>query len=135
VLPRDARLTTATEFAAVVRSGQRAGTRRLVVHLLSTGQQAPPRAGFVVSAKVGNSVVRHRVTRRLRPLVREQLATLGDGVALVVRALPTAAVATSGELGVDLKSGLASALRKSRPARRIPATQSAPEPVGSGGPQ
>ena len=113
VLPEDARLRTAADFAAVVRDGRRAGTRRLVVHLLPTGQQVPPRAGFVVSAKVGNSVVRHRVTRRLRPLVREQLGTLAPGTAVVVRALPSAATATSAELGLDLRSGLAAAVRKS----------------------
>lgn len=73
---------------------------------------AQPRAGFVVSAKVGNSVVRHRVTRRLRPLVREQLNRLGPGTDLVIRALPSAATASSAELAVDLKSGLRAALRK-----------------------
>ena len=96
----------------MVRTGRRAGTRRLVVHLLPTGQQQPPRAGFVVSAKVGNSVVRHRITRRLRPLVREQLLTLAPGTDLVIRALPTAVGASSTELGDDLRSGLAAAVRK-----------------------
>ena len=68
---------------------------------------ASRRAGFVVPAKVGNSVVRHRVTRRLRPLVRQQLASLPSGTDVVVRALPSAATATSAELGPDLRSGLA----------------------------
>jgi ribonuclease P protein component len=113
VLPVAARLRSAADFASVVRAGNRAGTRRLVVHLLSTGQDRPPRAGFVVSAKVGNSVVRHRITRRLRPLVRDQLAGMAPGTALVIRALPSAAAATSAELGLDLKSGLAAAVRKS----------------------
>jgi len=125
VLPAGARLRTAAEFAAVVKGGRRAGTRRLVVHLLPTGERLPPRAGFVVSSKVGNSVVRHRVTRRLRPLVREQLDSLPTGTALVVRALPAAATATSAELGVDLRSGLTSAVRKSA------ATPSKTRPSGS----
>ncbi|WP_090475463.1 ribonuclease P protein component [Nakamurella panacisegetis] len=125
MLPVDARLHSAAEFAAVVRTGRRAGTRRLVVHLLPTGQPKPPRAGFVVSAKVGNSVVRHRITRRLRPLVREQLLTLAPGMDLVIRALPTAADASSAELGEDLRSGLAAAVRKagrsaSAPGRSVP---------------
>lgn len=115
MLPAQARLTTAAQFAAVVRGGRRAGTRRLVVHLLPSERQVPPRAGFVVSGKVGNSVVRHRVTRRLRPLVREQLDSLPAGTAVVIRALPSAATATSAELGVDLRSGLAAAIRKSAP--------------------
>ena len=79
MLPAGSRLHTSDDFAAVVRSGRRAGTRHLVVHLLGTGRAVAPRAGFVVSAKVGNAVVRHRVTRRLRPLVRRELAGLPDG--------------------------------------------------------
>jgi ribonuclease P protein component len=83
-----------------------------VVHLLGTGRPTPPRAGFVVSGKVGNSVVRHRVTRRLRPLVRRELAGLAAGTDVVVRALPAAAAASSVDLGRDLRSGLAAAERK-----------------------
>jgi len=112
VLPADARLRTAGDFAAVVKGGRRAGTKRLVVHVLATQQQVPARAGFVVSAKVGNSVVRHRVTRRLRPLVRGELSSLPNGTALVIRALPSAATATSVELASDLRSGLVAAMRK-----------------------
>ena len=103
----------------MVRTGRRAGTRRLVVHLLLTGQSQPPRAGFVVSAKVGNSVIRHRITRRLRPLVRQQLLTLAPGTDLVIRALPTTVGATSAELGDDLRAGVAAAVRKAgRPTQQ-----------------
>jgi ribonuclease P protein component len=65
-----------------------------------------PRAGFVVGRAVGNSVVRHRVTRRLRALVREELERLPATADLVVRARPDAATATSRRLGRDLSSGL-----------------------------
>lgn len=119
MLPVDARLHSAAEFTAVVRGGRRAGARRLVVHLLLTGQERQPRAGFVVSAKVGNSVVRHRITRRLRPLVRQQLLTLPAGTDLVIRALPTAADASSVELGDDLRSGLDAAVRKAGRSVRL----------------
>ena len=112
MLPAGSRLHTSDDFAAVVRSGRRAGTRHLVVHLLGTGRTLAPRAGFVVSAKVGNAVVRHRVTRRLRPLVRRELAGLPAGTDLVVRALPAAAAASSVDLGRDLHSGIVSAQRK-----------------------
>ena len=117
MLPRESRLRTAADFAAVIKAGRRAGTRLLVVHALVEDRPSVPQAGFVVSGKVGNSVVRHRVTRRLRPLVRAQLAVLAPGTAVVVRALPAAAVATSGELGADLRSGLTSALRKATSGR------------------
>ena len=112
MLPAGSRLHTSDDFAAVVRSGRRAGTRHLVVHLLGTGRAVAPRAGFVVSSKVGNAVVRHRVTRRLRPLVRRELAGLPDGSDVVVRALPAAATASSSDLERDLVRGLAAAERK-----------------------
>lgn len=67
---------------------------------------AGPRVGFVVSKAVGNSVVRHRVTRRLRHLLRERIGTLPDDCSLVVRALPAAATSSSAELAVDLDAAL-----------------------------
>jgi ribonuclease P protein component len=121
MLPAGSRLHTSGEFAAVVRSGRRAGTRHLVVHVLGTGRSTPPRAGFVVSGKVGNAVVRHRITRRLRPLVRAQLSALSTGTDLVVRALPAAAAASSSDLDQDLRSGLAAVARRTagpRPRHR-----------------
>jgi ribonuclease P protein component len=70
---------------------------------------APPagaRAGFVVGRSVGNSVVRHRVTRRLRAVVRDELHRLPARADLVVRARPEAADASSAVLHRDLSSGL-----------------------------
>jgi ribonuclease P protein component len=65
---------------------------------------AVPRVGFVVSKAVGNSVVRHRVVRRLRHVVADRLGTVRPGCTLVVRALPSAATAASAELGGDIDS-------------------------------
>ncbi|SFP86007.1 ribonuclease P protein component [Amycolatopsis arida] len=87
----------------MMRGGARAGRRRLVLHALPAPDT---KAGFVVSKAVGNSVVRHRVTRRLRHLVRARLGTLTRDSALVVRALPAAATASSAELGADLDAAL-----------------------------
>ncbi len=100
----------------MVRSGRRAGSRHLVVHLLHGAGSGAPRVGFVVSTKVGNAVVRHRVTRRLRPLMRSELSRLPAGTEVVVRALPSAAGAASADLAADLRSALAAAERKSRTA-------------------
>ncbi|EHR53899.1 RNase P protein component [Saccharomonospora marina XMU15] len=89
----------------MMRGGARAGRRRLVLHALADyGERT--KAGFVVSKAVGNSVVRHRVTRRLRHLVFDRLGTVPTGSALVVRALPPAATASSAELGADLDAAL-----------------------------
>ena len=74
----------------------------------SGGQVAPPgpRAGFVVGRAVGNSVIRHRVTRRLRAVVRGELHRLPVTADLVVRARPEAADAGSDVLRSDLRAGL-----------------------------
>ncbi|OXM51512.1 ribonuclease P protein component [Amycolatopsis alba] len=109
MLPAAARLRRSEDFRAVMRRGAKAGRRRLVVHALTTD---PPdaaeaaRAGFVVSKAVGNSVVRHRVSRRLRHLISARIGTLPPGSSLVIRALPPAADASSAELGSDLDASL-----------------------------
>jgi ribonuclease P protein component len=119
VLPATARLTRSGDFAHVTRHGRRAGRPRLVVHAVTSRQVSaqqtdmeltrtgsPVRVGFVVSKAVGNSVVRHRVSRRLRHLVRARLGTLAPGSTLVVRALPPAATASSAELGSDFDAAV-----------------------------
>jgi ribonuclease P protein component len=65
-----------------------------------------PRAGFVVGKAVGNSVVRHRVTRRLRAVLGQELDRLPATADLVVRARPEAATADSALLHRDLTAGL-----------------------------
>lgn len=64
-----------------------------------------------MSKAVGNSVVRHRVSRRLRHLVRDRLDLLPPGTSLVVRALAPAADADSASLGRDLDAALHKVLR------------------------
>jgi ribonuclease P protein component len=73
------------------------------------GGGTPPsgaRAGFVVGRAVGNSVVRHRVTRRLRAVLAAELGRLPATADLVVRARPEAAGAESTVLRRDLVTGL-----------------------------
>ncbi|MBP2321846.1 ribonuclease P protein component [Kibdelosporangium banguiense] len=116
MLPATARLTRSGDFAQVTRHGRRAGRPRLVVHAVRqpepttetqlTRTGSPVRVGFVVSKAVGNSVVRHRVSRRLRHVVAQRLGTLTAGSTLVVRALPAAAHASSAELGIDFDAAV-----------------------------
>ena len=100
------------EFDAAVRRGRRAGRASIVAHAYTgpvPGRSMPstaPRVGFVVSRAVGGSVVRNRVARRLRHLLRSRLAQLPPGVLLVIRAMPSAATASSAELAVDLDAAL-----------------------------
>lgn len=120
MLPRRHRLTRPEDYRGVLRRGpteqdgsprrhRRAGTDLLVVHAaMPTGATPtrPTRVGFVVSKAVGNSVVRHRVVRRLRAQVADRLQLVPPGTDLVVRAVPAAARATSGQLGADLDQAL-----------------------------
>jgi ribonuclease P protein component len=114
VLPASARLTGSDDFRLVTRKGRRAGRPRLVVHAITADEVArfgvaavaTTRVGFVVSKAVGNSVVRHRVTRRLRHLLKDRLGTVVPGCTLVVRALPSAADAASADLGNDIDAAL-----------------------------
>ena len=100
MLPRASRLTRAADFRRVVRTGRRAGSATLVVHRADSPLR--PRAGFVVSRAVGNSVVRNRVQRRLRSLVAGLDPEWMAGSDLVVRALPPAAEASYAQLHDDL---------------------------------
>jgi ribonuclease P protein component len=119
VLPAQARLRRRPEFTTVVRSGRRAGRPTMVLHFLperpertgggsATDVDPPPgaRAGFVVGKTVGNAVVRHRVTRRLRAVVGAELHRLPGSADLVVRARPEAGDASSAVLRRDLSAGL-----------------------------
>jgi ribonuclease P protein component len=123
VLPAAARLTSGESFRRCIRAGHRAGSRTLVLHLAVGGDPSSgptsgptsPQVGFVVSRAVGNAVVRNRVRRRLRHLVRDRLGDLSGvpgGAALVVRALPDAAGASSDELRGDLARCLERVLRQ-----------------------
>ena len=105
------RLRSRGDFDAAVRRGRRAGRPLLTLHLLLPATAdptvlGPPRAGLVVSKAVGSSVVRHRVARQLRHLLRDRIGALEAGAALVVRAAPAAASATSRDLAADLDAAL-----------------------------
>jgi ribonuclease P protein component len=106
VLPAAHRLTDSDDFRRAVRSGRRAGSPTLVVHLwVDPDVTGPVRVGFTVSKAVGNAATRNRVKRRLRHLTREHLPSLEElpgRAALVVRALPAAAEASYAALGDDL---------------------------------
>lgn len=76
------------------------------MHALTGAPHAEVKAGFVVSKAVGNAVVRHRVSRRLRHVVADRLGTLRPHTALVIRALPRAADARSSDLAADIDSAM-----------------------------
>ena len=68
----------------------------------------PPSLGSAWSSAraVGNSVVRHRVSRRLRAQLAQRLERLPERSITVVRALPGIAADSSAQLGSDLDAAL-----------------------------
>lgn len=68
--------------------------------------------GFVVSTKIGNAVVRNRVTRRLREILRDPLRQLPGGSGVVVRALPGVDALSFAQLSEEVLAALGGAARK-----------------------
>ena len=107
VLPRQQRLTPSVLIKDTIRRGRRSRSGALVVHfLLVPDQEAPSRAAFAVGRSVGNSVDRHRITRQLRAITTPLLHDLPLGTQMVIRALPEARGASSGQLAADLHDAL-----------------------------
>lgn len=75
-----------------------------------------PRFGLVVSKAVGDSVTRHRVSRRLRHVAARVVPDVEPDLLVVIRANPAAVTATPDDLERDLRSGLASAGARARAA-------------------
>lgn len=115
-------MTRSTDFGVTVRHGTRAVQPDIVVHALhdgfSDGSDEAPKIGLVVSKSVGNSVQRHRVSRRLRHVAYHLITNgdpdLGPGDRVVIRALPGSRDALSARLESELRS----ALKKTRLQRR-----------------
>lgn len=111
MLPKAHRLHRSRDFDAVVRGGVKKGRRLLVVHMSldETGlSPGGPRFGLIVSRAVGNSVVRHRVSRRLRHICAPLINDLPESARVVIRALPRSAAAESSELDADVSSAISS---------------------------
>lgn len=94
-MPRDTRLTRASDFAAARRHGRTWSDRWLVL-VARRNQRDVSRVGFSVGRRVGNAVVRNRTKRRLREAVR--LTPAQGGWDLVIIARRDAASAGFGRL-------------------------------------
>ena len=70
-------------FQRVYKNGRSRANKYLVMYV-KTGESGPSRYGFSVSKKVGNSVVRHHITRLLRESVRKNDALTKEGNHIVI---------------------------------------------------
>ena len=101
------RLTKRSEFLRVQESGFKVWSG-LFVALALKNEIGVTRLGITVSTKVGNSVARSRLRRRLRELFRKRRADLPAGLDLVIVARPVAKEAR----WTELSSGFDEVARK-----------------------
>ncbi len=85
------------DFRRVYRGRRSHASAHLVLYALANGTDKV-RVGVSVSKKVGNSVIRHRIKRRLREIFRLALPTIRPGYDLVVVVREGSADAASDEL-------------------------------------
>ncbi len=111
MLPAANRLRKKADFALAL-SGRKINSKSFQLFLHRSLENAPPKAGLIVAKGVGNSVVRHRVSRKFRHAITPLLPLLPNGSLLVARAFPQSAAEISAtqlsnEFEVALKKVLA----------------------------
>lgn len=89
--PKSARLLKTSEFKRVYDHGKKISGPFFMVICATAAGSAAARIGFTVPRRLGNSVVRNRIRRRMREAVRLELARLAAGRDLVFH--PRSAVA------------------------------------------
>jgi ribonuclease P protein component len=85
------------DFQVVYKNGTSKANRYLVIYVRKN-EYNQNRLGISVSKKVGNSVVRHRITRLIREIYRLNEKKFKRGLDLVVIARPSAKGLTFAEL-------------------------------------
>ena len=83
------RLGSNENFKPVYKFGKSKANKYLVMYVLER-ESGPNRYGFSVSKKVGNSVVRHHITRLLRECIRKDDEKLLDGKDIIIIARASA---------------------------------------------
>ncbi len=89
------------DFQIVYKKGKSYANKYLVMYVLENGTQEN-RLGISVSKKVGNSVVRHRITRLIRECYRLQESKFRNGYDIVV----VARVNAKGRTYYELESAM-----------------------------
>ncbi len=91
------KLSNNQDFRKVYQKGRSKANKYLVMYVYER-EDGPNRYGFSVSKKVGNSVVRHRITRLLRESIRKDDEQLVDGKDIVIIARASAKGRTMDEI-------------------------------------
>ena len=101
-LPKSERLRKRREFLEVQGHGAKVSAGSLLA-LVRRNEIGVTRLGLTVSNKVGNSVVRNRIRRRLRELFRKRKGALPAGLDLVLVARASAKDADFARLARDFE--------------------------------
>lgn len=72
------------EFQAIYKVRNSFATKNIVLYILKNSDMERNRLGISVSHKVGNSVVRHTLTRKFREIFRKNEKSLLQGFDLVI---------------------------------------------------
>ncbi|MGN6742619.1 MAG: ribonuclease P protein component [Amnibacterium sp.] len=113
MLAKANRVTSATDYRRLVRSGRRARGALTLAYGRRTTPGEPLRVGVIVARNVGGAVVRNRVRRRIKAAAWPLTAEV-HGVDVVVRALPTAAAASWPELADEVRSAVTGLAERAR---------------------
>ena len=111
--PKGARLTRRSEFLALSRRGRKLHTPHFVV-LTQPNDRGESRLGITVTKRVGNSVMRNLIKRRVREYFRRHRAELPKATDFLIIARNGAA-SLAGEL---IASELERAMMPARRAQR-----------------
>jgi ribonuclease P protein component len=106
MLPSEVRLRKSLEISQTLKAGKRYPAKFLVFHI-APGKTSQTRFAFAVGKNVGNSVVRHKVVRRLRHLVMANYVKFPTSSDVVVRALPGIETTSPQELQNNFDQALA----------------------------
>lgn len=96
------RVTKNSEYKKVFEDGESVATRGLVLYKIKNGQQET-RAGFIVSKKIGNAVVRNRIRRLLKETYRNYVNETAKGYDLVFIARSPAATFDFTQAAAEMK--------------------------------
>ena len=104
--PKSARLRKRAEFVNLSRIGTRIQSVNFVVIINANGRREN-RLGVTVSGKVGNSVVRNHLKRRIREYFRRRRSELPAGYDILVIARKSAAGLDGHTVAGELEKALA----------------------------
>ena len=100
---KELRLRRPQLFDKTYKEGKSIAAREVVLCFLYLEPGIPTRAGFSISKKVGNAVIRNRTKRRLKSILGSASESLRSGYILVLIGRAPAAEASFAELNKSVR--------------------------------